>query len=151
MNKVSRVQILAEADYISQSTLSWQSFWEKENSEFKTVKRCVKNWPCVEELVNIWISMTLNQWDAAWWMWKNGDLSKNMSSLRFTWCRASVIDKNSHRKIIVILINTIRPNCVWPSWLGLWNTPTSFLQRFKTPKTIVVDVTLNNQMVRIHR
>ncbi len=37
----------------------------------------------------------------------------------------------------------------WPCQLGLRNTPTTFLQKDKTPPTSVLDMTLNNLMVRL--
>ena len=43
-----------------------------------------------------------------------------------------------------------KPVELWPSRLGLLNTPTASLQRSKTPTTGVLDMTLNNLMVRFH-
>ena len=40
------------------------------------------------------------------------------------------------------------PSIPLPSWLGLENTPTASLQRGKAPPTSVLDMTLNNLMVR---
>ena len=37
----------------------------------------------------------------------------------------------------------------WPCRVGLQNTPTAFLQRVKIPPTGVLDITLNNLMVRL--
>ena len=37
----------------------------------------------------------------------------------------------------------------WLGWLGPQNTPTASLQRSKTPPTSVLDMTLNNLMVKI--
>ena len=46
---------------------------------------------------------------------------------------------------IVLLIS----KKMWPSFLGLQKIPTDSLQRGKIPATSVLDMTLNNLMVRL--
>ena len=38
----------------------------------------------------------------------------------------------------------------WPIWLELQNAPTASLQRVKTSPTSVLDMILNNLIVRLH-
>ena len=42
------------------------------------------------------------------------------------------------------------PQLVWPSQLRLQNTLTAYLQRGRTPPISVLDMTLNNLIVRLH-
>ena len=41
------------------------------------------------------------------------------------------------------------PVCIEPSWLGLLNIPTESLKKDKTLPKSVLDMTLNNLMVRL--
>ena len=45
----------------------------------------------------------------------------------------------------------INPTWPLPSWLGLQNRTTASLKRGKTPQTSVLDMTLNNLMVRFQQ
>ena len=48
---------------------------------------------------------------------------------------------------LTLLPDTLLTRVVWPSWLGLQNTPTASLQRSKTPPTSALNMTQNNRKV----
>ena len=54
---------------------------------------------------------------------------------------------NYHYETLMLLFRKYNRN--WPTWVGLQNTPTASLQRSKTPPMSILDMTLNNLMVRL--